>query len=441
MVAPVLVFLLKNIASGILAKAGGAIFEKIAGGDDLKLNDKILDALEGLAVSLEEIKSSIAALSDKIAEAVVALRKDDLRDSASAVATQYATVADILATIGKVAKDTTLSDKDRQAKFTELRARLNDCLRKAVETVPALLDRINDSISDPTMDALFHQIAEVALKHSHDVVHYYEQVMTEVSFSLVEPACHEKPKLTTSFQASHYWLAVLKGISLLWMALDEPGIFLPEGKETFERQKKQLETQQAMVHTLLGELVCTIAERLLVQGTPDSKPVVIRIRVAEGKFGLTSKAMPEFRPEFISVKLPDGWTRFDPNFEDLWKIQLGQAEEQALKKGKPCGQYKMRLSTASRDEPDKSLNKEDHGALIRYTVVQDSPLWFIKPSDVKAATFFIGTRPAGLGGPGYFLKYGIIIPCNFLLAETVEKDWSKVQELPAECHMLVSLAE
>lgn len=189
-----LFFVVKQVAAGALAKAGGALFDKIhhpdePEKDELKLNEKILDEIRALGVSIEEVKVAIAALSNQIAEAVVALRKDDLRESASAIGTQYATVNDILRAIQKVKADTTLPEKERQAKFTVLYDRLKDCLKEAAESVPAYLDLINDALADPTMNSLVQEIAGVVLKKSVDVVHYYYQTMTEVCSPLFADFC------------------------------------------------------------------------------------------------------------------------------------------------------------------------------------------------------------------------------------------------------------
>lgn len=61
-----------------------------------------------------------------------------------------------------------------------------------------------------------HQIAEVALKHSVDVMHYYEQVMTEVGRPL---------SLDWSLLAEHVsgWLLLVRGAEGHVAALDGIG--------------------------------------------------------------------------------------------------------------------------------------------------------------------------------------------------------------------------
>lgn len=75
--------------------------------------------------------------------------------------------------------------------------------------------------------------------------------------------------------------------------------------------------------------------------------------------------------------------------EDIWQVQLGQSELDAVKKGKHLSQYKMRLSTSARDGSDKSLNKEEHGLITRNTVLADGAVWYIRPIDVAATAWAV----------------------------------------------------
>lgn len=426
MAQAVLFFAVKSIAGGILARAGGELFSKIAGhGDDsgkqlLELNQKILDEVQNLGVSLEEVKTAIAALSSQIAEAVVALRKDDLRQSASAIGSQYALVQDIINASKSVSADTSITKEERQAKFNALNNRLMECLRTAALTIPAYLDLINDALADPTMNSLVQQIAEVVLKRSVDVVHYYDQTMAEVSKHTGLWSSAHSSRLS---QVGFYWFAVLKGLSLLWMVSGEPSVALPEGIETFTRQKSQLETQQTLIRALLGETVCSIAEQLLTSGQPGSKPVSVYISQALSDTGM-------------GVQPPNA----GGNLFGAWELKLGDEVQQAVQVGKALSKYRLDIVSMA----PAGYGGQPYVLRPMFDFSQ-AIVWAVRPVDVQCSAWVFASMPAAHGDKPRFLN---VVPLNASLAPdphnpsgTIEGDWTKLESLSNDCRMMIELAK
>ncbi|EXM18952.1 hypothetical protein FoTM2_000088 [Fusarium oxysporum f. sp. vasinfectum] len=169
---------------------------------------------------MKELKRTVDTLSRELAEALLQLRSDNLRESLTKIETMYDTITDLIETAVTLPED--VSDLEQDKKLKAIQTRLEDRLRMCSNEIPSILDRINDFLAEDGPRSFLRQAVQKAFDKSDDFVSYYQKSKTSML---------------------SYWVVVVKGISLLQMAYDAPNVDFSEDTLTIRRQKDKLDGQ------------------------------------------------------------------------------------------------------------------------------------------------------------------------------------------------------
>ncbi|KAF5638760.1 uncharacterized protein FTJAE_5148 [Fusarium tjaetaba] len=235
--------LLIKFGTGLAGKAGGWVFQEglaaVTGGitDTARIREDIANVLK----EVKQIQTSVTELSSQLSDSLLQLRKDSLRTYITDIETYYATIGDIMQEAFEL-PEKKLTDADRVRQAKGLQKRLNNRLRACSNDVPGYLDKINDFLNERGSNAFFQQAAQQALDQSDDFLEYYSK---------------------TKVMALNYWVAYIKGISLLQMAHDTPQVNFEEGSFTIDRHKANVLAQEKNFRSTVGEVTIALAEEVI----------------------------------------------------------------------------------------------------------------------------------------------------------------------------------
>ncbi|KAF5560635.1 hypothetical protein FPHYL_6542 [Fusarium phyllophilum] len=135
-----------------------------------------------------------------------------------------------------------LTDADRIRQAQGLQKRLDNRLRACSNDIPGYLDQINDFLNERGSNAFLQQAAQQALDQSDDFLGYYSK---------------------TKIMALNYWVAYIKGISLLHMAHDTLQVNFEEGSFTIDLHKANVLAQEQNFQATVGEATIAFAEGVI----------------------------------------------------------------------------------------------------------------------------------------------------------------------------------
>jgi hypothetical protein len=233
--------LLEKAGLAILSAAGSYIVKKgtdaAQGGSD---TSKIRNDIAGVSQGIKSLQSDVRALSDKLTDVLLQLRKDHLREFCVSIDSTHTSLLDAVATLFESIE--LAESPQRKQKILEADERVKKLLSNAIDVVPGWLDQIHAFMNERGGAGYLPIAAQRALDQSADFIAYYGKMRT---------------------LAMTHWVAVAEGIAILELAAEYPGVRFSEGRKTIVRQKAQILEQDQALRAAIGGACCDLAEAVL----------------------------------------------------------------------------------------------------------------------------------------------------------------------------------
>ncbi|PNP73539.1 hypothetical protein FNYG_13133 [Fusarium nygamai] len=347
--------LLVKFGTGLAGKAGGWVFQEglaavTGGGTD---TGRIRQDIANVLAEVKQIQTSVTDLSSQLSDSLLQLRKDSLRTYITDIETYYSTIGDIMQEAFELPeKNITEAERLRQAQG--LQKRLNNRLKACSNDVPGYLDQINDFLNERGSNAFFQQAAQQALDQSDDFLGYYSK---------------------TKVMALSYWVAYIKGISLLQMAHDTPQVNFEEGSFTIDRHKANVLAQEQNFKTTVGEATIALAEGVIndPNATKD-----LTWRTAAGTY------IEAYNSPYINYVL----SGIPGPRQSAWIIK--HIPSVTKEEFDPTQGYPVLLEPSDRDDYPLCAGGSQYGLDTRWTTTtlgEYECRWFIKPRSPGEARF------------------------------------------------------
>ncbi|KAF5535044.1 hypothetical protein FMEXI_11002 [Fusarium mexicanum] len=378
-------------STSILAKLGTSI----AGAGASWLFTKGLNALDGgsetdqinkginkVLKDVQMISNAVQSLSQTLLADIVTLRGDELQQPVDDINALYTDISQIINTV--LALPATLSAADRASQIQDAQSRLDSRLTDCANDVPMYLTKINSFLAETTSGdqvgyPFLQQVAQKCLDESTDFLGYYGKTKAIII---------------------GYWVVVAKGIALLQMAFESPGVGFVEGADAIQTQKNNLSQQDQVFRTTVGQNTISIAE-LVINA---EQPCYVGISFASNA-GYRVALWPQFNEQIFvgcpgSPTSPDG-AGVSPT---LWFLESGDA----LFAYEPSGSYALRVSENATENFLVMSGSQWQAVEVPDNDKSDANVWFIKP--------------IAPGSDRYSLQFQSRYPgySNFLVAKTIQ---------------------
>ncbi|KAF4419942.1 hypothetical protein FACUT_11383 [Fusarium acutatum] len=368
--------LLVKFGTGLAGKAGGWVFQEglaaVTGGTD---TGRIRQDITNVLTEVKQIQTSVTDLSSQLSDSLLQLRKDSLRTYITDIETYYSTIGDIMQEAFQL-PEMNLTDAERVRQAQGLQKRLDNRLRACSNDVPGYLDQINDFLNERGSNAFLQQAAQQALDQSDDFLGYYSK---------------------TKVMALNYWVAYIKGISLLQMAHDTPQVNFEEGSFTIDRHKANVLAQEQNFKTTVGEATIALAEGVI------NDPTATQALIWRTATGTYIEAYNSLYMNYVASGITG-----PP--QSSWVIKRSPSVIQ--EDFDPTQGYPILLEPSDRADYPLCVGGSQYGLDTRWptSVIGDSCRWFIKPRSPGEARFSFRFLSSGAYKNG---SYIVDIPTDF----------------------------
>lgn len=234
-------FMIVELGKAIPGAAAGWLWQKgidvISPNDD---TDKIRADIKALSDQVKHVQESVDQLAKQLNYVLLELRKDHLNTYANKIIARYDAVNFALQELLNMPKDWTKEQKVK--KLEDTRAQIESVLRACVNELPVCLEEMHSLLNAEDSNSILQLARLRSLDNSVDFLSY---------------SCKMKAFVIP------FWVAQVKALSLLQMAVDVPSIQYAGGAGAIAKYKTYAEKQEAVFERILGPSVLRLAQAAL----------------------------------------------------------------------------------------------------------------------------------------------------------------------------------
>ncbi|KLO80985.1 uncharacterized protein LW93_9233 [Fusarium fujikuroi] len=349
--------ILSKLGTSIAGAGASWLFTKglnaLTGGSE---TDQLKNDINKVLQEVDEINKAVQSLSQTLLSDVVTLRGDELQQPIDDINALYTDIGQIINTV--LALPTTLSAADRATQVQDAQSRLNSRLTDCANDVPKYLTKINSFLTekasgDQVGEPFLQQVAQKCLDNSTDFLSYYGKTKAIII---------------------GYWVVVAKGIALLQMAFESPGVNYVEGADAIQTQKNNLSQQDQVFRTTIGQNTIEIAELVL----NSEQPCYTAISFASNAgYGVALWILSNQYAQEMCVGCPG--TPISPDGAAVGPTLWWLESHRALFDYEPSGSYALQLRENATNMRLAMTGSQWEAVEIPDFDKNDANVWFIKP--------------------------------------------------------------
>lgn len=226
-----------------------------------KETDQIRDDIRNVSAKVDKVQQSVDGIARQLPQHLMTLRKDNLDSYVGKINTKHLQVNLVLL---ECADSAGLSAAKREAKLKDIRLRLLELLTQIKNELPECLGAIHRFLTETGDKSILQLARDKSHDASLDFISYYLKMQAFIS---------------------PLWLAEMKGLYLLQIAADAPGVYFMDGPgliSTFVGPGGHIAAQQAHFNNVVGPYVITLYNHVMKYAPYGYIP--IRFRTGEGHY-------------------------------------------------------------------------------------------------------------------------------------------------------------